>query len=504
MFQPTDFIHPKRQRIKPRINQISSSNSLFDSNFLSLTPRISDSISIPSQSHISNHSLPQQLFSLNPNVSFDSCSSQIPVQPPDAPKGRKPQKGRELLNNKFRPHVLAARRLDSWSSPYAVTRKLELSSSLPAPIIANADKAMLAGIAPPTKSTYGAGLLRFAQFCDKFNIAEDSRIPASEVLIAGFIGHYMGSISGKTVKGWLSALRLWHDIQGAAWPAESRQIRLARRGANVEGAHHKRPRRYPVTIEHLRVLHSHLNFSNGFHCAIWACALTAFWGTRRLGELTIPSIAKFNPRFHVTRLSFIHFKDYISNSIHIRSAHFHIPWTKTTKQEGADVTVSAHPEFDGVAALRLHLTINNDVPDSFPLFSFIDRDGKPQHMLKSIFMDFVTKIWEEASLHRVHGHSFRIGGVVALLLAGVDPNVIAANGGWGSLAFLLYWRRLEDVIPMHIAKAYEKDNNTSLNEDLRKVKSILVKFQKQHKISNSMVDACIAGSDLLDSLSLDD
>jgi hypothetical protein len=42
------------------------------------------------------------------------------------------------------------------------------------------------------------------------------------------------------------------------------------------------------------------------------------------------------------------------------------------------------------------------------------------------------------------------------LLAGVAPEVIAALGGWTSLAFLLYWRRVEEILPMNISKAYKK------------------------------------------------
>jgi hypothetical protein len=40
-----------------------------------------------------------------------------------------------------------------------------------------------------------------------------------------------------------------------------------------------------------------------------------------------------------------------------------------------------------------------------------------------------------------------------LLLAGVAPEVIMKLGGWTSLCFLVYWRRLERVIPA-IARAW--------------------------------------------------
>jgi hypothetical protein len=65
-------------------------------------------------------------------------------------------------------------------------------------------------------------------------------------------------------------------------------------------------------------------------------------------------------------------------------------------------------------------------------------------------------------LAHVLGHSFRIGGAVELLLAGVPPETVAATGGWTSLAFLLYWRRMEEILPMSTSKAYNKSHFDNL------------------------------------------
>lgn len=144
--------------------------------------------------------------------------------------------------------------------------------------------------------------------------------------------------------------------------------------------------------------------------------------------------------------------------------------------------------FDGVDAMNQHLKANTSVPDSFSVFGYIDEKGKPQHMVKKVLTDFCSDIWEKAQLDRVTGHSFRIGGVVALLLAGVDPNIVAATGGWTSLAFLLYWRRTQDVIPIHIHKAYESQATISLDK-------VIKAFQKSTKISDRLIDSCIAGEE---------
>ena len=69
-------------------------------------------------------------------------------------------------------------------------------------------------------------------------------------------------------------------------------------------------------------------------------------------------------------------------------------------------------------------------------------------MSKHRFMSFCIDIWSVAGLAHVKGHSFCIGGAVELLLAGVPPEIVATTGGWTSLTFLLYWCRMEEILPI--------------------------------------------------------
>jgi len=101
-------------------------------------------------------------------------------------------------------------------------------------------------------------------------------------------------------------------------------------------------------------------------------------------------------------------------------------------------------------------------------------------MLKQTFLAFVTGIWSSAMLAHVLGHSFHIGGAVELLLAGVPPEMVAATGGWTSLAFLLYWRRMEEILPMSTSKAY---NKTHLDE----LASIFKQFCHDHRIPQTLI-----------------
>lgn len=166
-----------------------------------------------------------------------------------------------------------------------------------------------------------------------------------------------------------------------------------------------------------------------------------------------------------------------------RSACFRIPWTKTTREEGASIILTGrHDQLCPCDALANHLRINPDIPHSASLFAYQTTNDKWEHMTKHQFMSFCANIWSKASLAHVLGHSFRIGGAVELLLAGVSPEIVAATGGWTSLAFLLYWRRMEEILPMSTSKAYRQSHITDLAE-------IFENFRVTHNIPSRLVSA---------------
>lgn len=93
-----------------------------------------------------------------------------------------------------------------------------------------------------------------------------------------------------------------------------------------------------------------------------------------------------------------------------------------------------------------------------------------------MFLAFTLSIWQAAHLAHILSHSFRISGAVELLLAGVPPKIVAAIGGWTSLVFLLYWRRMEEILPMSTSQVYKKAHI----DDLAK---IFEHFHINHHIS---------------------
>ncbi|KAJ3764937.1 hypothetical protein FB446DRAFT_835273, partial [Lentinula raphanica] len=339
----------------PFSSQTSSMNSSFMFRFLLFSLPVTDTDQRPHQGELPNTS--EQHF---------------------AP--RKAQKDRVIANNNLRPNVRAAERLNVWTSSFAQNQSASNSLRYPKHILTAAQSLIADSWADQTKSTYGAGLLRWHQFCDGENIPDEMRMPAPEILIAGFVASHAGSVTGSTIRSWLSGIRAWHIINQAPWPENSELLALARRSANVKGSHLRRTQWNPITLQHLLALRASLNLDLPFHCAVWALALACFWGCRRLGELTVPSESKFNPCYHVTRTGTITNFLIISER---RRLKFHIPWSKTTREQGADVVASSNiTALCPCEAFELHWSRNEAVPNGSPLFAFIDEQGTCRHMTK--------------------------------------------------------------------------------------------------------------------------
>lgn len=392
---------------------------------------------------------------------------------------RRPRPGNEVAASDLRPSVSAGDRLYCWTTPYAAERNASLFEGLPPELADHTYSALRGALAPNSKTNYGAGLLRFTQFCDKWAIPETDRMPASYALLCSFIGAHKGTQSGGTIKSWLSGLKAWHDLSDAQWFGDHRWVQMARVTANKEGTQHKRPLRAPVSIEHLLALRKAIDITLPFHAAVWAVATGAFFGCRRLGEMTVTTLSAFDKKYHVLRSTPISYPELRDGS---RSANFRIPWTKTTRDDGATVILTAREdELCPRWALRNHIAINGNVPPDASLFAYQTQDDTHwRHMQKHVFLDFCTDIWSRASLAHILGHSFRIGGAVELLLAGVPPEIVAATGGWTSLAFLLYWRRMEEILPMSTSRAYKKSHFDELA-------TIFEEFRIAHRIPRNLI-----------------
>ncbi|PPR08177.1 hypothetical protein CVT24_001713 [Panaeolus cyanescens] len=397
---------------------------------------------------------------VTPSPSARGSPNPAPLQPAD----RDVSFGFEL-----RPKVTAKERLEKWTTPYGIQRRQEASLGfLPKHAVDKVYSLVLDSLEDSSKTSYGAGLLRFTQFCDEHDVDEEKRMPASPELVAAFVASAAGSVSGSTIKTWLSGLRAWHIFNRAPWN-EDEFLSLIRTAAKKIGVTNKRPQRNPVSLKHLSVLVSSLDIGSPSGAAIWACATTTFFGCRRLGETTVTS-PPFDCLRNVARGGDISVR-YAKDATVPESICIHLPWTKTTKDEGGKIILTRRgDDLCPVFAFLNHFHTNSfpNTPKedlkNYSLFAFLQEDGSICEMYKDFFLATVQSIWKtHLDLDNVSGHSFRIGGAVALLMAGVEPEVVAASGGWTSMAFLLYWRKLEHIIPQFTAKAYAGTSGVGLS-----------------------------------------
>ncbi|KAF9455208.1 hypothetical protein BDZ94DRAFT_1316512 [Collybia nuda] len=230
-----------------------------------------------------------------------------------------------------------------------------------------------------------------------------------------------------------------------------------------------------VTIEAMVALKAGLDLSNAFDAAVWAVVCIAFWSYCRLGELLIPSLNLFDNAKHVSCASIPTSDHTLPNGTAYTT--FHIPWTKTTAREGADISITSRQHVCcPLAALRHHTSANILIPDTAPMFSFETADGAWAPMTKPWFMSWCNDVWVAAGFPDMPGHAFRIGGATELLLQGINPNIVATQGCWKSRAFLEYWWRIEVILPLFISNS--SNSSRTLNLD-----ASMSSFAQQHNLT---------------------
>ena len=104
-------------------------------------------------------------------------------------------------------------------------------------------------------SNYQAGVLRFTQFCDIFNIPEDLQMPAPEWLLLIFITTQgAGSVGSGVMKSWLLGIKFWHIINDAPWHGAHLLKRATQDTRSATPPASMWPKRALVTLAHLVTL----------------------------------------------------------------------------------------------------------------------------------------------------------------------------------------------------------------------------------------------------------
>ena len=175
----------------------------------------------------------------------------IPTPLPQPVRRPKPRVSRDpknfLVPSNLRPHVLASDRVTSWLTPYAMKNHQGLLTRFPPEHISQFQFVCANSVVRRTHEGWGAGLLRFNQYCDSINIPEEERMPAPEILLAMFVANCgAGNVSESCITTWLSGsllaclshliyrllagLRCYHQMNNAPWLG-GEILALARKGS---------------------------------------------------------------------------------------------------------------------------------------------------------------------------------------------------------------------------------------------------------------------------------
>ncbi|KAG0693463.1 hypothetical protein DFH29DRAFT_1039282 [Suillus ampliporus] len=295
-------------------------------------------------------------------------------------------------------------------------------------------------------------------------------MPASEALLAQFAAAFTSSYSDKMLNNWLAGLQFWHIINGAPWHAAQLLHHTRQAFAKMVPSSSRWAKRPLVTIDALFILFNNLDLTLHLDAAMCAVAMIGFWCCCRLGELIIPSINLFDPLKHASRSAAPIESFTVSDAAQTRAMVFHILWTKMTKEQGADISITARNHRTcPLATIERHLLVNSDIPAHAPLFAYQTSTGWLP-MMRLSFLSRCNEIWVAQGFPHLPGHAFCIGGT--------HPDVVATQGRWSSDAFLEYWRRIEMILPLFIASSA----NTQCLTDLDRVMDT---FTRTHHLSHA-------------------
>lgn len=303
-------------------------------------------------------------------------------------------------------------------------------------------QAIRSSLAKSTVRRYSGTIKQFIRFCDQEQVPAHLRFPADEFLLCAFAASSLGRHARSTSRSRLSALKAWHVAHNMEWKGSPRLHYV------LNGIHKRAPRsstrplRPPVNARMLTQLVEALDLSTPFDAAVAACAVTAFWGQCRLGELLPTSPAHPFPIPLPMRCDF---KRSLRNP---QSCLLHLPRTKTHYHGQDIVLVDQRPPINPISHLKNHLHVNRVPFDNF-IFLYTSADDLLP-LTKDLFLERCNAVWQPLGYPRTTGHCFRIGGTTELLIAGTPPDVVKATGRWSSDSFLRYWRSLDDIAPHYI------------------------------------------------------
>ena len=125
-------------------------------------------------------------------------------------------------------------------------------------------------MAPSTRCVYQSGLRSFYNFCEKYKIHP---LPASSLTLQFFCMEVSSHVSYKTLKVYLSGIRLEHIEQGFRDPTNDEVLHLVCRGIRRLLGDNNCHTCCPITINLLRILKTQLSRSPSWNSVYYGLPL---------------------------------------------------------------------------------------------------------------------------------------------------------------------------------------------------------------------------------------
>lgn len=183
------------------------------------------------------HSFPSPVPAISSSSSKVSSSiSDVLDSHPVSGRPIKPRQPRNLCDlpvivSELRPSVPARDRFSHWITPFSLAQLDLMKEELSLVSIRKINSTLVASLAESTWTSYGAGLLRFTEYCDREGISELRHMPASPFLLSGFVAKFSSSVSGSTIHAWMSGIRAWHVLNNALWNGGEEFVSQVKKGA---------------------------------------------------------------------------------------------------------------------------------------------------------------------------------------------------------------------------------------------------------------------------------
>jgi hypothetical protein len=260
--------------------------------------------------------------------------------------------------------------------------------------------------------------------------------PATEVLMS-FICYLSGWLKHSTIKGYLSAVRHLHVVQGRADPVQGRErLRLQLRGVRRSQGDLRLVMK-PITQEMLRwarrVYFTNLAGSQ-YQRTLWAALLAAFYGLLRCSEYAPKGVAAFDPSRQLTQA------DNLSVD-RPGTAPFEVLFIGRSKADpfgrGQAVVVgSTGDDICPVGAIRaMRRGQPRWLPGDAPLFWTASGPLRREAVVRAVK---AMAIGTGRVAADYSSHSLRRGGASALWAQGYSREQIMVLGRWRSDAYRLY------------------------------------------------------------------